>query len=176
MEALRLELRSRERQGASTCPQTRAEARSATGVQYFPSHLTEDAGIEGGSERRNEQQEGPRTGSDLEALKAQLLDVQRREQGIVGTGPDPTFVSRVGRTLSPDGMGSKVQRQTNADRRPRPSSSGPRRRPSMGVRVEGASSLLRRCASDRVECPSGCGEEVRVSSLRHHQASACTLR
>lgn len=190
VEALRLELRSRDRQGASTCSQPAAGARRAKGVEYFPSRLTEDEGIAGGSQRGVDQEEqGPRTGSDLGALKAKLLDLQRREQDVIGTDLEPPFASRAssgavvsqrqatGRQPSPDGMmGSRVRRGPNAYRRPRPSSSGPGRRPPIDACVEDASSLLRRFASDRVECPSGCGEEVRVSNLRHHQASVCALR
>lgn len=184
VEALRLELRSRERQEASTCSQTGAEARRAKGVEYFPSRLIEDEGIEGFERKAERQEQGPRTGSDLGAL-AKLLGVQRREQDIIGPDLDPPVVSRAasgaivsqrGSKLSPDGMGSRVGRQLKADRRPRPSSSGPSRRPPIGAHVEEASALFRRCASGRVECPSGCGEEVRVSNLRHHQASACILR
>lgn len=186
VEALRLELRSRDRQGPSTCSET-GEARHAKGVEFFPSRLTDGGGITGGSERRIEQQEqGPRTGSDLGVLKAKLLDVQRREQDIIGTNLDPPCRSRVAsgeifsqrqatdRKSSPDGLGSRARGRLKADRRP--SSSGPSRRPPIRAHVEEASSLLRRGASDRVECPSGCGEEVRVSDLGHHQESVCTLR
>lgn len=189
VEALRLELRSRERQGASTGSQTDAEARHVKGVEYFPSSLTEDGGIAGGPERRMEQEEqGPRTGSDLGALRAKLLYVKCRERDIIGTDLDPPSVSRAingaivsqrqatGRISSLDGMSSRDRPQMTADRRRRPSSSGPSRRLPIGAHVEEASSLLRRGVSDRVECPSGCGEEVRVSDLGHHQASFCSLR
>lgn len=187
VEALRLELRSRDRQGPSSCSQTGTEARHAKGVEYFPSRLTDDGGITGGSDRRAEQREqGPRTGSDLGTLKAKLLDVQRREQDIIGTGLHPPCLSRVAsgeivsqrqatdRKSSPDGLGRRVRRRIKADRRP--SSSGPSRRPPIDIHVGDTSSLLRRCSSDSLECPSGCGEEVRVSDLGHHQESVCALR
>ena len=186
VEALRLELRSRDRQGASICSQTGGvEAKHAKGVEYFPSRLTADEGITEGSEHRTEQQ-GPRTGSDLGVLKAKLLDVQRREQDIIGTGLDPLCLTRAtndevisqrreaDRKILSDSRGSRIQRRLGPDRRP--SSSGPGRRPLIGAHVEEASSLFRRCASELVECPSGCGEEVRLSDVGSHQESACTLR
>lgn len=187
VEALRLELRSREGHGAPTSPQSAARARHPKGVEYFPACLADDGDNTGGPTVRLEQEHGPRTGSDLGALRVKLSNVQLREQELLGTGGEPRFVLRrangavvsprraCGRNAWPDGIGSKG-RQLSPDRRRRPSSSGPdRRRPAVSL-VEEASSLLRRGTGDRVECPSGCGEELRVNDLRYHQESLCALR
>lgn len=202
VEALRLEIRSKESLGASKPAGAAAQATHPKGVQYFPSRLEffpstsrpaehgNKAELAGGSTRRGERQEqGPRDGSDLESLKTKLLDVQRQEKEILGTDGELPSVLRPARgaivvsqrpgerrSASPDGTGRKDRAQPPADRRQRPSSSGPSRRPPKGFCLNEASSLSRRGAGDCVECPSGCGEEVRVNDLGHHQASFCSLR
>lgn len=201
VEALRLELRSKAGLGGSKPSDSAAQSTRPRGVEYFPSRLecfpstscvtteNDDKALAGGSPRRRQHQEqGPRDDSDLGALKAKLLDVQRREQDILGAVGEPPSVSRPGggamvlsqrdaaacRSSSPDGTGRKGRARLPADRRQRPSSSGPSRRPPKGSNVDEFSS--RRRAGDYVECPSGCGEEVRVNDVGHHQASLCSLR
>lgn len=187
VEALRLELRSSVGHGAPTDSQSAAGTKLPKNVEYFPACIADDEENVGGSTVRLEQEQGPRTGSDLNALKEKLSKVQRREQELLSAGGDPAFVLQRanGAAVSPphatsssawpDDFGSK-NRQPAPGRRRRPSSSGPGRRPRAVSLVDEHCSLLRRGNSDRIECPSGCGEEVRMADLGHHQASLCELR
>lgn len=186
VEALRLELRSREGHRAQIPKQSTAGARHPS-VEYFPACLSHDGEHADPSTVSVEQEQGPRTDSDLDALREKLSKVQLREQELLSTGKEPPVVLRKanGVVVSPpharssnawpDGIGSKHQ-QLLLSRRRRPSSSGPGRRPRTISLEDESSSLLRRETGDRIECPSGCGEQVRVTDLGHHQASLCELR
>ncbi|CAM9651366.1 unnamed protein product [Ectocarpus sp. 6 AP-2014] len=170
VEAFRSELQSTSRNEASSPSALTAGTRR--GVEYFPSCLTDE-----GAARQVEQEQGPSTDSDLGGLKAKLL----------GAGDEPPIVARTGHSAGapakqatksnalpngPDGSG----RHLPSNRLRRPSTGGPSRRPPVAPLVEAVSSLPHRGTWDRIECPSGCGEELRATDLRHHQASLCALR
>lgn len=170
VEAFRSELQSTNRNEASSPSALTAGTRH--GVEYFRSCLTDE-----GATRQIEQDQGSRTDSDLGGLKAKLL----------GAGDEPPIVARTGHSAvapakqptnsnalpnGPDGRG----RHLPSNRLRRPSTGGPSRRPPVAPLAEAVSSLPHRGTWDRIECPSGCGEELRVTDLRHHQASLCALR
>ncbi|CAM9252452.1 unnamed protein product [Ectocarpus fasciculatus] len=162
VEAFRSELQSNRNEASSSSALTAGSRHG--GVEYFRSCLTE-------------QEQGSRVDSDLGGLKAKLL----------GAGDEPPIVARTGhRAVAP------AQQPTNSNALPngpdgrgrhlrpnhlrRPSTGGPSRRPPVALLAEAVSSLPHRGTWDRIECPSGCGEELRVTDLGHHQASLCALR
>lgn len=171
VEAFRSELQSTNRNEASSSPALTPGTRHSS-VEYFRSCLTD-----GGATRQVEQEQGPRADSDLRGLKAKLLGagdeppiVARAGHGAVSPAQQPTNSNAL--PNGPDGRG----RHLRSNRLRRPSTGGPSRRPPVAPLAEAVSSLPHRSTRDHIECPSGCGEELRVTDLGHHQASLCALR
>lgn len=191
VEALRLEMRARERQGRSTTTGIGKDALHRGGVKYFRARLTADEADEARAPE-SKQVRGLRSGSDLEALRDQLAEVQRLEHFLLK--PTYGWPPAVGRetagnrahTLLHSESGSDTEtkrlgvgkgyegRGLNCDRRPM--SSEQRRRPPTKSQGRPVSSLSCRATSDHAECPLGCGEEVQVQGLAQHQASLCRFR
>lgn len=190
VDALRLELRSRDTQGHSTNTDSKTGSSYRRGVQYFPARLAKDD--EKAKTIESKQGQGQSTGHENDALKTKLIVGAQSQQGVVGTSESKLSL-RKGRghnvaimrqiqehnnfIASPDRQAivkSTVGRMPRGDRRPA-SSGGPRRPPGC-PRAWAVSSLWHGATGDHTECPLGCGEEVRVHDLAQHTQSLCALR
>lgn len=200
VEALRLELRlkglkaqkgqkGQKRPGTATTTPGPVEK----SVVYYPACLASDDNNNGnysdGKVFEKEREGGPQTRSDLEAPRSTLdLDLKTTR----ATRSDMPFPSAwrtqekaEGSDASPGRlppgtmvgiMGTK-SRLLRCDRRPKSASSGARRRPRyLPSQVSSQASLLHSATDDYAECPSGCGEEIRVQDLQEHQKSFCGSR
>ncbi|CAM9375166.1 unnamed protein product [Hapterophycus canaliculatus] len=143
-------------------------------VEYFPSRLPGD-----GDDARGDLRS--RAGADPGTL-SNKLQAGHQEEELSGV---PLFVHSdravaslqqiKGNGSSPDSTGGQFQRLASDPPRHR-SSSGQGRRPPLGPLLEAAPPPLHLGTGDRVECPSGCGDDVQVTNLEHHHASLCALR
>lgn len=190
VDALRLELRSRDAHGHTNNADSKSDCSYRRGMQYFPARLGNDYEKVITTESRREQ--GQPTGCEHDALIATLIVDAERQQGVVGTS-ESTLALRKGRcrnipikrrtqeqnTIASPDRQAIVNRTINNGRMPRgelrPASSGGPRRPGCPLSGE-ASSLWHRATSDHTECPMGCGENIRVCALIQHQQSLCALR
>lgn len=192
VEALRLELRfrGRQRQGSITTATEKAAAEKTAGkrngVVYYPACLADDNNnvhnnSKNGKLTLNEGEGGlhQQTGPDLKA-PISTLDLSTHIVTSRSELPSQSAWRTPGRAAeshaSPDrlayGMGTQSL-PLRCDRR-RPSSSGARRR---ARQLPSQASLLDRSAmDDYAECPSGCGEEIRVQDLQEHHKSFCASR
>ncbi|CAM9941328.1 unnamed protein product [Scytosiphon promiscuus] len=176
VEELRMEL-----QLSIGCEVSPRPPRLATaGVEYFPSCLPGD-----GDNARSEQRPTT-TGPDPAVLHKNSFQTRRQEQepseagggvphllhsdrAVVSSGQEADSYS------SPEFSGRQVRRLAS-DPPHRLSSCGQGRYPPRGPPGKTPSPFLSHDMGDRVECPSGCGDEVRVADLNHHQESLCALR
>lgn len=192
VEALRLEnrFRGRQRSGSATTAarKTAAAAKIAekrNGVVYYPACLADDnSNVHNNSNGKlpqHEQEGGPRqhAGPDLDAPRSTLdLDTRIVRSELPSQSAWGTQEKAPDSHASPDRpaygiMCTKSLPLLRCDRR-RPSSSGARRRPRQ---LPSQASLLDRSAmDDYAECPSGCGEEIRVQDLQEHHKSLCSSR
>lgn len=187
VEALRLELRlkgSKGRQRPGTATTTTVEG----SVVYYPANLASDDHTNGTNSNsrvpENEREGGSQTGSDLEAPKSTLhLDLNTR--AVRSELRSPSAWGTQGRErendVSPDRLAPGIMslgrksRRLRCDRRPASASSGTHRRPRH-LLPSSQISLLHSATDDYAECPSGCGEEIRVQDIQKHQKSFCALR
>lgn len=140
-------------------------------VQYFPARLVDERGKGRAKRTENEQRHhGPRVDSDLDSCAAKLAEVQRRQQDTRHRGREACWEGTRRKTRS----SSPYQHVESLSRR-RPVSSGYRRR-SLDFIAGGATRIEHRAIGDCAECPLGCGGEVRLRDLVHHQTSLCDFR
>ena len=180
VEALRLELRlegSKGRQRPGTA--TTAVAAEKNSVAYYPACLASDDSANGNN---SEREGGLHTRSDLQAPIGFTLNLDSNSRIIRRSDmPSPSAWApqerAAGSDAAPDRfapgiMGTK-SRRLQCDRRPASASSGARRRPR---HLPSRASLLHFATDDYTECPSGCGEEIRLQDLQEHQKSSCASR
>lgn len=175
VEALLCELRSRERQGPSRDTEGISNLK---GVEYFPARLTGN--------------EDNRRAPEIEQDRNRL-DVHRRQQDFLRTNSKSSCLFQKRRTG--DNLAISWQPATSSTAVPsgqlavtkgsdsgrlqhdrRPASSGGCHRPPRGPLARAVSTLWRCATGDHVECPLGCGEEVRICDLVQHQTSLCAFR
>lgn len=172
VEALRFELQLKTAGGPDTSDNTKDSTEKLLQrslVQYFPARLADDRRKTKSSETER-QLHGPKADSDLDALAARLVKLERQPLDILSREREShrNASCRQARTTdcSPIHYAEPLSRR-------RPSSSGQQRPQDItGVGKNAGYSV----AGDRTECPLGCGEEVRLRDLVPHQTSVCTFR
>lgn len=180
VEALRLELRLKGLKGGRQRPGTATTvAPEKNSAIYYPACLASD-------DNTSERKGGPHTRPNLEAPIGFTLDLDSKTRISSRSGMlSPSAWTSQERAAGSDALLGRLVpgitdtkiRRLQCDRRPASASGGARRRPRhLPSQTSSQASLLHFATDDYAECPSGCGEEIRLQDLQEHQKLFCASR